>query len=138
MHPETQPTTATSEPDAPSWHEDFGTTSKADFALLAAAGFAVAWVVARASIQSVTLDEAESYLTFVKTDWPAHWYPSSGNHVLNTILIRILTNLFGLSDLTLRAPALLGAAAYIASAYGLCVWISSERLIRRPLFVCLT
>jgi hypothetical protein len=129
--------TAVTSPQRPSWHGSVETKLKLDSPLVAAACFAMAWVMARACIQSVTLDEADSYLMFATTDWPAHWYPSSGNHVLYTILARIVTSLFGLSDLTLRVPALLGAAVYIGSAYGLCVWIASERVIRWPLFVCL-
>jgi hypothetical protein len=110
---------------------------KRHFALLGAACFAMVWVIARAGLQSVTLDEAASYLTFAAPDWPAYWYASSGNHVLNTILERIFTTVFGLSHLTLRAPALIGAAIYIAASYGLCRHISSQNAIRWPLFLCL-
>ena len=97
----------------------------------------MAWLITRARLQSVTLDEATSYQLFAAPDWARCWYASSGNHVLNTILVRASTQLFGLSELTLRAPALMGAAIYIAAAYGLCVRISSEAAIRIPLFVCL-
>lgn len=96
------------------------------------------WVIVRAGLQSVTLDEADSYLLFATpVDWPAYWYASSGNHVLNSILERIFTSLFGLSHLTLRAPALIGAAIYIAASYGLCRRIASQSAIRWPLFLCL-
>src|SRR5712691_13315414 len=77
---------------------------KRHLALLGAACFAMVWAIARAGLQSVTLDEAASYLTFAAPDWPAYWYASSGNHVLNTILERIFSTAFGLSHLTLRAP----------------------------------
>ncbi len=110
---------------------------KEHFPLLAAAFFAIAWAVARACVQSVTLDEADSYLSFAAVDWPAHWFASSNNHVLNTILERIFATVFGLSHLTLRAPALIGGAIYIAASYGLCIQISRERAIRWPLFLCL-
>ena len=114
-----------------------GRDLKPDVPLLVLACFAMGWLVARAVTQSVTIDEADSYLAFATPDWAAHWYPSSGNHVLNTILMRILTSLFGLSHITLRGPALLGAALYIASIHGQCCWISGEAVIRWPLFVCL-
>ena len=70
-------------------------------------------------------------------DSPTWWYPSSGNHVLHSILARIFTSLFGLSHLTLRAAAILGAAVFIGSVYGLCRSLLHEPVIRRPLFVCL-
>ena len=63
-----------------------------DIVLIVLACFALAWVVARACVQSVTIDEADSYLGFVTSDWRTQWYPSSGNHVLNTILMRIFTD----------------------------------------------
>src|SRR5437879_10459152 len=107
--------------------------------MLALACFALVWVMARACLQSVTIDEADSYLCFAtpEPDWAAYWYPSSGNHVLHSILARLLTSLFDLSHLTLRGAAILGAAVYIASIYGLCLWIARENVIRWPLFVCL-
>ena len=95
------------------------------------------WVIARTCLQSVTLDEANSYLTFAAPDWPAYWVASSGNHVLNTILERISTSIFGLSHFTLRTPALIGAAIYIAASYGLCRRMSRDNAIRWPLFICL-
>jgi hypothetical protein len=104
--------------------------------MLAAGAFALIWVAFRADLQSVTLDEADSYLGYVAHSWPSHWYPSSGNHVLNSILIRLLTWIFGLSHLTLRAPALLGGAIYVTAAYRLCWLISDKRALAVPLFVC--
>ncbi len=87
-------------------------------------------------MQSVTLDEADSYLGFAAPAWDSHWYPSSGNHVLNSILIRLLTWMFGLSHLSLRAPALLGGAIYVVAAYRLCRLISARRSVAFPLFLC--
>src|SRR5216684_1675662 len=110
---------------------------KADFVLLAAALIAMALAVVRACLQSITIDEATAYLTFVPVDWPAYFYAQSNNHVLNTILQWIFAGLFGLSHPAVRAPALIGGAIYIAASYGLCREISSERAIRLPLFLCL-
>ena len=108
-----------------------------DLPLLLAACAAVSWAVARACLQSVTLDEADGYMNFVAADWPGHFYASSGNHVLNSILERIFTGVFGLSHLTLRAPALVGGALYVAASYALCVRIAAKPAIRWPLFLCL-
>ena len=70
----------------------------------------MAWLVARAVNQSVTIDEADAYMGYAMPDWPAHFWPSNGNHVLHSALVRLVTSVFGLSHLTLRIPALLGAA----------------------------
>ena len=108
-----------------------------DVVLLALAGFALVWVIARACVQSVTIDEADSYLMFAAADWPAVWYPSSGNHVLNTLLMQIATSLFGLSHLTLRGGAMAGAAIYLASVYAIAVRFVRDPWVRRPMFICL-
>jgi hypothetical protein len=57
-------------------------------------------------VQSITFDEARSYLEFAAGPWPAHWTPDAGNHVLNTALVRLFTSIFGLSPFTTRIPAL--------------------------------
>ncbi len=98
--------------------------------------FAMLWVIFRAHLQSVTLDEADSYLGGVVPSWPSQWYPTSGNHVVNSILVRLLTFCFGLSHLTLRAPALLGAGIYIAAVFRLCTLVSDDEYLVFPLFVC--
>lgn len=94
-------------------------------------------VVVRACLQSITIDEAVSYLVFAKAPWPAQWYPSSGNHVLNTILTRLITTIVPFNELTTRMAALLGAAVYIASAAYLCLLLTKRRLLQFALFACL-
>ncbi len=100
------------------------------------AGFALAavcLVIARACLQSVTIDEADSWLLFASKPNPLlAWWPSSGNHVLNTLLERLSTALFGLNELTLRLPAICGAVLYIGSSLNAC-----RRLGSFPLFLCL-
>lgn len=105
--------------------------------LLAAAGFALFWIVARAAIQSITIDEADAYLFYAWPAAPSHWEAASGNHLLNSILMRLFTTLFGLSALTVRLPSLIGAAIYIASACRLTFLIAQEWTLQWPLFVCL-
>ena len=105
--------------------------------LLAAGAFALVWVIARANLQSVTIDEADSYLGYVSLDWPSHFYPTSGNHVLLSILDRILIGLFGLSHLTLRGPSLIGAVIYIAAMYGFCTLLRETKPFQLLLFICL-
>ncbi len=102
---------------------------------LVTAAFAMVWVVFRAHLQSVTVDEADTYHFFVELNWQSQWYASSNNHVLNSILIRLFTWLFGLSHLTLRASPLIGAAIYIVAAFRLCRLITKTELQLWLLFV---
>jgi len=107
-------------------------------ALLAGAAlFAMCWVIARAWVQSITIDEADCFLTFVASAAPLHWDPASQNHLLNTILMRFSTSLFGLSHLTVRAPALIGAAVYILAAYKLCRLLTADWRLQLSLLLCL-
>jgi hypothetical protein len=110
---------------------------RANPALLFAALFAFLWAIARACVQSVTMDEADTYLKFAGRTDIFHWFPAANNHILNTALIRLFTSIFGLSHLTLRLPALLGAGIYIAGCLYLCVLLSDKIALTFPLFICL-
>lgn len=110
---------------------------KEDRGLLVLATGALCLVIVRACLQSVTIDEADSFLLFAGQSWPAQWYPSSGNHVLNTLLERLAASIFGVNELTLRAPAILGAAIYITAAWYLCRRLTPRRFLQWPLFVAL-
>jgi uncharacterized membrane protein len=98
--------------------------------------FAFCWVVARACLQSVIIDEADSY-GFASASWDLVRYPSSGNHVLNTMLVWLFTRKLGLNELTLRLPAILGAAIYISAAGWLCATLGRRKILHLPLFICL-
>ena len=106
--------------------------------LIALAAFALAWIVLRAINQSVVIDEADSYMMFVASSWPhALFWPSSANHVLHTLLVRFITDIFGLSELTLRTPALIGGLIYINASLWLC-WLLTKRVfLQALLFTCL-
>jgi hypothetical protein len=103
--------------------------------LIFTALFAIFWAVARAWIQSLTIDEADTYIAWVANTAPVHWEAASNNHVLNSALARIFINVFGTSHLTMRAPSLIGAMIYIAAAYCLTGLISRSLLLRWALFV---
>jgi hypothetical protein len=105
--------------------------------LLLTALFAFSWAIIRACVQSITIDEADTYLMFVSRSAGFIWYPSSNNHVLNSLLMWITTCLLGTSSITVRAPAILGTILYIAVCYFLCGYISSQFWLRLPLFICL-
>jgi hypothetical protein len=108
--------------------------------MLATVGFAMAWAIARAAVQSISIDEAVTYLAFVRRG--LQWYPGTNNHLLNSLLMRLFTLLFGPSHLSVRAPALIGAGIYIAAVYRLCRLLaaaspSGSILVAWPVLVCL-
>lgn len=105
--------------------------------LLLTALFALSWAVIRACVQSLTIDEADTYLMFVSRSVNLIWYPSSNNHVLNSLLMWITTCLLGTSSITVRAPAILGTIVYIYVCYFLCRQITNQFALRLPLFICL-
>jgi len=109
----------------------------AEALLIAFGAFAAFWVIARACVQGMTGDEAESYELWAARTGPSHWWPAANNHVLNSLLMRIFTSVFPLCNFTVRAPAVIGAIIYIALAYWLCRSVSAEWKVRIPLFVCL-
>jgi uncharacterized membrane protein len=97
--------------------------------------FAWVWAIARAQVQSMTGDEAESYELYVAGG--RHWTPAANNHLLNSFLESATTSVFGLSNLSVRAPALLGAAIYIVVAFCLARLVSRDWRVRIPLFAWL-
>jgi hypothetical protein len=67
----------------------------------------------RAATQSITTDEAFTYNRSVVTPIPRLWDDFDANdHVLHTLLCKASVRLFGLSELTLRFPSLLGGFLY--------------------------
>ena len=101
------------------------------------AGIALAVAVVRARTQSMTIDEADAFLMWVARPGPAHWEAASNNHILNSLLTRFTTSAFGVSEFTVRLPALLGAVILIAAAYTLCRTLTRSAYVAWPLFVCL-
>ncbi len=97
--------------------------------------FVFIWAVVRARVQSITIDEADTYFWFVANS--DVFYPFPNNHVLNTLLMWVTTHAFGLSTLSARMPALLGAAIYIVACYFLCRSITDRFSLQFSLFVCL-
>jgi hypothetical protein len=105
-------------------------------ALMPVALFAVVWAVIRASVQSITMDEIDTYNWFVASS--DMWRPYSNNHILNSLLMWMTTHAFGNSVLAIRAPALLGGCLYIAVCYLLCRAITDQLVLQLPFFICLT
>ena len=105
--------------------------------LIGTGAFAFLWVVARAAVQSITIDEADTYLFYVHRAGLSSWDPASNNHVLNSLLMRLFTSIFGASAFTMRLPAMLGAGVYMVAVYFLVRVISRRPLLQWALFVCL-
>ena len=105
--------------------------------MAATASFALLWAIARAALQSITIDEADIYLVWVARPNPSHWEAASNNHVLNSLLMRLTTGLFGVSAFSARMPALLGAAIYIAAAWALCRYLAPALVVQWPMFAAL-
>jgi hypothetical protein len=76
--------------------------------------------VYRGGHQSITIDEAYTYHTHVAAwkFWTFSEY-TANNHVLNTLLGKLSVSLFGLSELTLRLPSLIGGLLYFVVIFRL-------------------
>ena len=104
--------------------------------LIVTACFAFVWICHRASVQSITIDEADTFRHWVNSYEARHWEPHSNNHVLNSTLMRLSVWLFGQSELAVRLPALLGGALYILAILRLCALLTAGHVLRCALFVC--
>jgi hypothetical protein len=83
------------------------------------------WLVCawRAATQSIVHDEAFTYQYFIAGPVSAIFNEFSANHhFLNTVLIRIATSIGGVSEFTMRLPALLGAVLYFTGVYRFTRW----------------
>jgi len=71
----------------------------------------------RAVRLSITHDEAITYLFHASRSFATIWTYGgsvpSNNHLLNTILVKLLVGVFGLSEWVVRMPALLGHLLYL-------------------------
>ena len=84
-------------------------------------GFAaVAYVNARAALLAFTYDECWSFMGYARRDW---WDvftnadPSSNNHILNSLLMRMGYLGFGQVEYALRLPSLLAHLGYVIITY---------------------
>lgn len=89
---------------------------------IASLGF-ISLLIIRALNIPVTHDEAYTYLHYVRQNWagiilykPPH---IPNNHILNTLLIKLSVNIFGLHDWSLRLPNMLIAIIYFRYAANL-------------------
>src|ERR1700728_4267152 len=107
------------------------------WSLILIGAFALIFSTFRAYSQAVTLDETDTYFWFVAKGFREVWHPFPNNHTLNTLLIWIVTQCFGLHALTLRIPALMGSALYISTCFFLVSRIAAKTALQLPVFVWL-
>lgn len=89
----------------------------------------------RAATVPVTHDEALTYLRYVAGDWGAVFgHFDANNHVLHTVLCKLIVEAFGLSMWTLRAAGLLGALLFLAVAARIAFVIAGARFGSAVLF----
>jgi hypothetical protein len=110
------------------------TKSRDILVLSAVAAFTFAWAVIRAQVQSITIDEADTFLVWAARQDASHWLAGSNNHVLNSLVMRLATSVFGVYHLTVRLPALLGGALYLSGASALCMSLHRGMVSRLVLF----
>ena len=77
-------------------------------ALAITAAITFLYVAVRAHVQSITIDEADTFLVWASRTEPVQWTAASNNHVINSLLMRLSTAIFGVSHLAVRLPALVG------------------------------
>src|ERR1017187_5457126 len=89
------------------------------------------YTVSRAYLLSFTFDEAYSYMSYVKdTYWNIFTYKflTSNGHVLNSLLMKLSTEVFRPTDFTLRLQSILGHMIFLV-----CSWAILKD-IRNPWF----
>lgn len=86
----------------------------------------------RAYFLSITHDEAITYLIHslgsfseIFTYALSH---KSNNHLLNTLLIKVFINLFGVSEFVMRIPALIGHGLYLIAVYKILKLFLTKRI----------
>lgn len=85
--------------------------------------------VYRAATQPIAHDEALEYTWFLDGGVLSALQFNSTNHVLFTLLAKPCVKLLGVTEFTLRLPALVGAAFYLIGAYLLSSKLFGEKLL---------
>ena len=88
----------------------------------------------RAALLSITHDEALTYLIHVSGSLQEIFAHSrnvgSNNHLLNTLLIKFISGLFGNSEFVLRIPALIGHVIYLIATFKiLALFLKGKRFL---------
>jgi hypothetical protein len=116
----------------------FGLAEQARWHLWGVALSVLAVVAIRAVIQSITIDEGDTYVYWVSGKFHKPWYPHSNNHLLNTYFIWVFVHLFGLNNVSMRLPSFIGALLYLSATYRFCISFVDRLSLRLPLYACFT
>jgi hypothetical protein len=114
----------------------FGLAEQARWPLWVLALSVLALVATRAVIQSITIDEADTYVYWLSGKIHEPWFPHSNNHLLNTYLIGLFVHLFGLNNVSMRLPSFIGALFYLSATYRFCIVFVDRLSLRLPLYAC--
>jgi hypothetical protein len=80
--------------------------------------------VFRASTQALIGDEALTYHWFLRGSWLDILFRyNANNHVLYSLLAKASISVFGVSELTVRIPALIAGVLYLIAAYSLSAFL---------------
>lgn len=86
----------------------------------------------RAQTQSITIDEATTFLSYVNGDWSSWYRPfDANNHVLYTLVAKALVALCGPSELVLRLPSVVSGLAILMGFYNfMLLWPIRSALVK--------
>ena len=90
--------------------------------------FVFGLTVYRANTQSIAHDEALTYEWFLEQGVHHMLSFNFNNHVLFTMMAKLFVTVFGVTELTLRAPSLIGCAGYLLAVYLLCRTLFGDSL----------
>lgn len=85
--------------------------------------------VYRAKTQTIAHDEALEYEWFLDGGVAHVLQYNSGNHILYTLMAKPIVWMLGVTELSLRAPSLMGAAIYLMVSYFLCRRLFGEGIL---------
>ena len=85
----------------------------------------------RAATQSITVDEATTYLNYVREHWANIWSNyDPNNHILYSILAQLSVRAFHVSEFSLRLPSVLGGFFFAIGIHRVLEQTVSSRAIR--------
>src|SRR5580704_7068382 len=85
----------------------------------------------RAAVQSITVDEATTYLSYVRGNWASIWTNyDANNHILYSILAQLSVRAFHISEFSLRLPTVIAGLFFIIGIHRVLELTVDSRVIR--------
>lgn len=85
----------------------------------------------RAAVQSITVDEATTYLNYVRGDWGGIWTNyDANNHILYSILAQLSVRAFHISEFSLRLPTVIAGFFFVLGIHRVLELTVDSRVIR--------